>query len=184
MQDVLPEMNAQIMGQIWRNWTSATAYIKGHADAQKEFFKTYKKGSTLTKADVLKEIWALLPGHLGRDVSPLDEELLAELSSEPADDVGAMTDGGYHSWGTADKLYKSEAIDSFGAKYLLGVYETEEEAKQNFEAWNKEFKAARAGMAEEFEQYSKRENARLEADTSARDRIMAALEDARGKMYN
>merc|ERR1712217_743735 len=29
-------------------------------------------------------------------------------------------------WGVADKLYKSEAIDAFGAKYLLGIYETKE----------------------------------------------------------
>ena len=43
-----------------------------------------------------------------------------------------------HSWGTAEKLYKSEAIDSFGNKYLLGVYETVKEAEKAFDEWNKE----------------------------------------------
>ena len=42
-----------------------------------------------------------------------------------------------HSWGTAEKLYKSEAIDSFGNKYL-GVYETVKEAEKAFDEWNKE----------------------------------------------
>jgi len=43
-----------------------------------------------------------------------------------------------HNWGTAEKLYKSEAIDSFGNKYLLGVYETVKEAEKAFDEWNKE----------------------------------------------
>ena len=42
-------------------------------------------------------------------------------------------------WGTAEKLYKSEAIDSFGNKYLLGVYETIDEASKAFDEWNKEY---------------------------------------------
>merc|ERR1712176_240369 len=54
-----------------------------------------------------------------------DEEFLAELEQIPA-----VRDGEFrHIWGTADTLYKSEAIDSFGQKYLLGIYETKEEAK-------------------------------------------------------
>merc|ERR1712007_251960 len=184
MDEVLPKLNAQGLGQIYRNWTAAKNLVAGCADAQKQFYATYEKGSKKTKADVLKEIWALLPDYLGREVSPLDEELLADLSEIPADSIGAKTGGKSHSWGAGDKLYKSEAIDSFGAKYLLGVYETPEEAKKNFDAWNEEFKAARNNMAEEFAQYSRRENARLDSDTAAKDRIMAALEDARGKLYN
>ena len=43
-----------------------------------------------------------------------------------------------HNWGTAEKLYKSEAIDSFGNKYLLGVFETVKEAEKAFDEWNKE----------------------------------------------
>jgi len=182
MEEAIPELNAIMLGQIYNNWTAATSYIAEKAAWQQKFFQSYEKGSKKTKADVLKEIWAQLPKHLGREVAPLDEELLAELSELPADELGQEM-GKSHTWGSADRLYKSEAIDSFGAKYLLGVYETKEEAKANFDKWNAEFKEAKSKMVEEFAQYSKRENARLDSDTAAKDRIMAALEDARGKLY-
>jgi hypothetical protein len=42
----------------------------------------------------------------------------------------------------AEKLYKSEAIDSFGNRYLLGVFENKAEAEKAFDAWNKEYEQA------------------------------------------
>ena len=53
-----------------------------------------------------------------------------------------------HPWGTADKLYKGEAIDSFGNRYLLGVFETQDEAAKAFDAWNKEYEEAGAQVQE------------------------------------
>merc|ERR1712039_433737 len=86
-----------------------------------------------------KELKELFPGGtlseaiaadgISVDMQPLDEELLAELEEEPALQKGEFD----FSWGTADKLYKSEAIDAFGIKYLLGVFETQEEAVKAFE---------------------------------------------------
>merc|ERR1712004_320701 len=102
-------------------------------------------------------------------------ELLAELEEVPAVREGEFR----HNWGTADMLYKSEAIDAFGMKYLLGVFETEEEARKAFLDWNSEYVKARADMKSEMQQWSKQENARLEADTSGADRIRKILEEAR-----
>merc|ERR1712050_806098 len=119
--------------------------------------------------------WAELPKHLGKPVPPVDEELLAELEEVPAVQEGEFR----HSWGTADKLYKSEAIDAFGMKYLLGVFETKEEARKAFDEWNTEYEAARVEMKEELEQWGKQEQARLDRDTSGKERIKAVLDAAR-----
>merc|ERR1712186_232313 len=116
-----------------------------------------------------------LPRLTGSPVPPIDEEMLAELAEEPAIIEGEFK----HSWGTADKLWKSEAIDAFGMKYLLGVFETQEEARKAFDDWNKEYEAAQAEMKVELEQLGKQEQARLEADPPGRDRIKAVLEAAR-----
>merc|ERR1712026_34600 len=62
----------------------------------------------------------------------------------------------------------SEAIDAFGAKYLLGVFETKDEAKKAFADWNGEFEKARGEMEAELEQWGKQEQARLDRDTEAR----------------
>merc|ERR1712084_61774 len=128
-----------------------------------------------TKADILKEIWAELPKVSDKPVPPLDEEMLAELAEEPAIIEGEFK----HSWGTADKLYKSEAIDAFGMKYLLGVFETKDEAQKAFADWNNEYEKARVSMKADMEQWSKQENARLDKDPSGRERIKAVLEEAR-----
>merc|ERR1711884_370497 len=94
----------------------------------------------------------------GDKLPPLDEEVLAELAKEPASDPEEFK----HSWGTADKLYKSEAIDAFGMKYLLGVFETKEEAAKAFAVWNEEY-----------------EQARLDKDSAGQERIKKILEEAR-----
>jgi hypothetical protein len=146
----------------------------------RDFYRTEKPNADgkITKADVLKEIWE----EMGKSkmvegpLPPLDDELLAMLADKPAGN------GIIHPWGTADSLWKSEAIDSFGNKYLLGIFETQEECSQAFKAWNAEYMQAKEDMKSEFEAYSKREEARMETDTSARDRILAVLDESRAKL--
>merc|ERR1712194_316486 len=103
--------------------------------AMKDFYKSQSKDLYKTKADVLKEIWRVFAEKSGLKMPPLDEEFLAELEQIPAVDEISFR----HPWGIADKLYKSEAIDAFGFKYLLGVFETIPEAQKAFEDWNGEF---------------------------------------------
>ena len=84
-----------------------------------------------------------------------------------------------HPWGIADKLYKSEAIDAFGFKYLLGVFETIPEAEKAFEDWNAEFEQARADMESELDQWSKQEQARLDADVAGQEAMKVVMEQGR-----
>merc|ERR1712050_56906 len=154
------------------NYVKARGEVEGDVKAMKDFYASQTDSAGKTKADVLKEIWAELPKWSGDSVPPLDE---AELAEEPASQEGEFK----HSWGTADKLYKSEAIDAFGQKYLLGVFETQDEARKAFADWNSEYEQARADMKTEMQEWSKQENARLDKDPSGRERMKKVLEDAR-----
>merc|ERR1712060_727342 len=120
-------------------------------------------------------VWEVLPKLTGSSVPPIDEELLADLEQQPAVEEGEYR----HSWGIADKLYKSEAIDAFGARYLLGIYETKDEALKAFDEWNKEYEKARLTSIEEMKQWSKQEQARLDRDVAGQERIKKVLEEAR-----
>jgi len=111
---------------------------------------------------------------LAEKLPAFDEEQLAELEEVPV-----RADASKDSWGSADVLYKSEAVDAFNMRYLLGVFDTKEEAEKAFEEWNAEYVKSREDMKAEMDQWSKQEEARLEADTSGRDRIMKILEEAR-----
>merc|ERR1712039_446262 len=102
---------------------------------------------------------------LAEKLPAFDEEQLAELEEVPV-----RADASKDSWGSADVLYKSEAV---------GVFDTKEEAEKAFEEWNAEYVKSREDMKAEMDQWSKQEEARLEADTSGRDRIMKILEEAR-----
>ena len=51
-----------------------------------------------------------------------------------------------HSWGSVCELWKLEAIDTFSKKHLLGVFESEEEAKKALQDWNVEYEKACADM--------------------------------------
>merc|ERR1712086_1102701 len=104
-----------------------------------------------------KQIWETLPDFTDEPVPPLDEEMLAELAKEPAQEDGEYM----HNWGTADLLYKSEAI---GAKYLLGVFETKEESAAAFKEWNDKYMDARKDLASEM-----LEEARSSAGTSEQE---------------
>jgi len=175
-KEELPKITAGVGKFLVDSYVNARDTVEEEVVNMKNFFKSQKNApQDRTKADILKSIWAELPKHTDKPVPPLDDEMLAELAEEPA-----VVDGEYmHSWGVADKLYKSEAIDSFGQKYLLGIFETKEEATKAFENWNAEYNKARAEMQVEMEQWGKQEQARLDKDTSGRDRIKAVLEQAR-----
>jgi hypothetical protein len=169
-----PAMVKAAMG-LTHKYLAANAEVEKDVETIKSFFRSQKEDPYQTKADGLKAIWAELPKHTGKPVPPVDEELVAELEQIPAVREGEFR----HNWGIADKLYKSEAIDAFGMKYLLGVFDTFDEAQKAFVEWNTDYEKGRADMKSEMEQWSKQENARLEADTSGADRIKKILEEAR-----
>merc|ERR1711956_4316 len=134
--------------------------IQANCDHSKDWFKSQNTERYKTKADVMKAVWEVLPRLTGSPVPPIDEELLADLEQQPA-----VVEGDYrHSWGIADKLYKSEAIDAFGMKYLLGIFETEDEAQKAFADWNSEYEKARVSMKADMAQWGKSEQARKEVD--------------------
>jgi len=169
------QVTAEVVKFLATNYAKARDEVEADKDTMKAFFKSQKDMPGKTKADVLKDIWAELPKHTGKPVPPLDEEMLAELAEEPAIIEGEFK----HSWGTADKLYKSEAIDAFGMKYLLGVFETKGEAEKAFADWNSEYEKARSDMKAEMQQWSKQEQARLDKDTTGQERIKKVLDEAR-----
>jgi len=171
----LPVLLAEALGELTRNYFKARDEIEEEVTFLKNAFKNQKEMPGKTKADVLKEIWAELPKHTDKPVPPLDEEMLSELAKEPANIKGEFK----HSWGWAERLYKSEAIDSFGQKYLLGVFETKEEARKAFDDWNAEYEKAGQEMKNEMQQWAKQERARLEADSEENDRLKKAIEEAR-----
>jgi len=161
--------------ELTNKYYNARDEVESEVKIMKDYFRSQSEDRYKTKADVLRALWTELGKYLGKPVPPVDEELMAELENVPA-----VREGEYrHNWGIADKLYKSEAIDAFGMKYLLGVFDTVEDAQKAFDTWNSEYEKARADMKSEMQQWSKQENARLEADTSGADRIKKILEEAR-----
>jgi len=179
------ETNKYIDGPLFKEWQEALVTIhKEYYDAVdtvakdvagvKAHFMTQKgrekELADKTKADILKEMWAELPKLTDKPIPPLDEEILAELAQEPAIIEGQFD----HNWGTADKLYKSEAISPFGEKYLLGIFETMEESENAFTAWNKEYMEAREQLKVERDQWGKQEQARVDADPD-RDGFTASI---------
>uniref|UniRef100_A0A7S3T0Q5 Uncharacterized protein n=1 Tax=Strombidinopsis acuminata TaxID=141414 RepID=A0A7S3T0Q5_9SPIT len=175
LKDKVPAIGAEVIKFLSTNYASARDEVEADKDTMKAFFRSQKDMKDKTKADVLKELWAELPKHTGKPVPPLDDEMLAELAEEPAVIEGEFK----HSWGTADKLYKSEAIDAFGQKYLLGVFESKAEAEKAFADWNSEYEKARSDMKAEMQQWSKQEQARLDKDTTGQERIKKVLDEAR-----
>merc|ERR1712157_380588 len=102
-------------------------------------------------ADVLRALRAELKdsplAEIEEKLPPFDEEQLAEFEEVPV----VQEDGFKNTWGSAEKLYKSEAIDAFGMKYLLGVFDTFEGAQKAFNEWNTEYEKSRADMKSEME---------------------------------
>jgi len=171
----LPEAVSGSMKQLYEKYVEARDEIQANCDHSKDWFKSQNEERYKTKADVMKAVWEVLPRLTGTPVPPIDEELLADLEQQPA-----CVEGDYrHSWGIADKLYKSEAIDAFGMKYLLGIFETKDEAQKAFADWNNEYEKARVSMRADMEQWGKSEQARLDKDTYAQERIKQVLSEAR-----
>merc|ERR1712176_1047256 len=125
MESTVPEIWGKLVGTLSEKYYSARNEVEADVEAMKKMYRSQSKDRYKTKADVLKAVWAELPKYSEKPVPPIDEEFLAELAEIPAVREGEFR----HVWGTADTLYKSEAIDSFGQKYLLGIYETKDEAK-------------------------------------------------------
>jgi len=135
-----------------------------------------KRGSKLSKADILKEVHEELSRSWPRPIPPLDQDALQEWRDVPAIEENTFM----HNWGWADKLYKSVAVDSFGGEYLLGVYEHKEDAHQAFLEWSREFDDAQRKLKEELTQWSKEEQARLEGEThEGHDMMRKKIEEAR-----
>jgi len=171
----LPEAASGALRMLTEKYIEARDEIQANCDHSKEWFKSQNEERYKTKADVMKAVWEVLPQLTGSPVPPIDEELLADLEQQPA-----VVEGDYrHSWGIADKLYKSEAIDAFGMKYLLGIFETKDEAQKAFDDWNNEYEKARVSMKADMEQWGKSEQARLDKDTYAQERIKQVLSEAR-----
>merc|ERR1712060_942834 len=146
---ILQEALANVAVTSTREFYKLQKEIEEDVEGLKAAYRTKLTAPHKTKADVLKAIWTILPQILDKPVPPIDEELLAAFAEMPANDD---EEGYMHPWGVASKLYKSVAIDSFGQKYLLGVFETEEECFEAFDSWNDEYKKARAEMQLEMQE--------------------------------
>lgn len=193
-KDVAAARNASTLDEkamkekFLKEWEAMTkqffAEVKEVNDAAEKERMVYEesKGSKATQADVLKEVWQaindgkiIVEGGSKDKLPPLDEELLAELAEKPVQPV--------NSYGYGKKLWKSEARDTFGAQFLIGVYDTYDEAYQAYGKWKAAFDQNKQNVRSGFEQYKKEENARLDKDTSARDRLLTLLEDSRQSLY-
>jgi hypothetical protein len=171
----LPTVSASVLKTLTDNYVTARDDIESKVEKQKKFFRSQKPMPGKTKADVLKELWAELPKYASDPIPPLDDEMLAELAQEEATPKEELL----HTWGTADLLYRSEAVDAFGAKYLLGIFETVEECHKAFDAWNAEYEAARKNLKEEMAQWSKTEQARFDADVTTQENVKMIFEEAK-----
>merc|ERR1712039_194365 len=158
-KEKVPEIGARTIAYIVDKYTKARNEIEVEVETMKAFYRSQRDKKAemegKTKADVLKEIWEAAGEMADKPLPPLDEEMLADLAEEP------------------------EAIDAFGGKYLLGVFETKEEAQNAFKNWNGEYEKARGEMKAELEQWGKQEQARLDRDTAGQERIKEVLENAK-----
>merc|ERR1712032_632835 len=135
------ELKIEASKFLWKSWLEAVNKIERDVEDIKKFFDSRTNPEGKTKADVLKEIYAVMQDRAKNKLHPLDEDLVAELSEIPAVPEGTIFK---HPWGTASKLYKSEAVDAFGFRYLLGVFETKDEAAKAFKKWNGEYEQKQA----------------------------------------
>jgi hypothetical protein len=168
----VPELYAMTLKAMIKAWTEAYDEVTKEVDAMKGFYSGVKEWEGKTKADVYKAAWAQAGKLMGKELAPLEDDVVASLAKLPAIDPEEET---ARLWGTASTLYKSEAIDAFGTKYLLGVFATQEEASKAFDEWNVEYEKARADNLKEMEQWGKQEQARLDADTEGQESMKRVL---------
>ena len=96
------------LGEVVSTYYETRELIESDVQGLKKFFGSQKDMPGKSKADILKQIWKELPKHMDTPVPPLDDEMLTSLAKEPAIIEGEFK----HPWGTASKLYKSEARQS------------------------------------------------------------------------
>lgn len=135
-----------------------------YANMTREWYRTqYKRDlSTITKADIMKEIHAYKCQTEKTPPPPLDPEMLQAMRNEKA-----LPEGKPHSWGVAHTVYQSVAKDSFGDEYLLGIFDTEAEAQRAHEQWIAEFDQVQRQMKEDLRIFAKQEDSRLAAEDVA-----------------
>jgi len=155
-------------------------YIKNRDEVEhdveetKRWFRSAVAMPGKTKADLIRELWKVA-AEAGKELPPLDEEILADVAKYPA-----YLEGEYkHSWGVADTLWKMECVDPYGTVFLLGVFETEQEAIDAFNNWNEEYEKGRMQKIEESAVNERAEQANLESRRDAMDRLKRDLESER-----
>merc|ERR1712151_775751 len=132
------EIKVEASKLLWKKWLESVIKIERDVEDIKKFFNSQTNPAGKTKADVLKEIYAVMQDRAKNKLPPLDEDLVAELSEIPAVPEGTIFK---HPWGTASKLYKYEAAEAF-------------------KKWNGEYEQSRKDMETELAQWSKQEQAR------------------------
>ncbi|KAL9139725.1 putative conserved tandem protein 9 [Amphidinium carterae] len=155
--------------EMVKAYVKAFDQVEKDARTQAEFYNGMKKGSQ-TKADVIKSLWPKLSEVSKKPLPPLSEEFLSDLAAMPAYEEKAFK----NKFGVADKLYKSEAVDPFGTKFLLGVFETEADAKKAFDDWNKAYEESREKQLEKMAQWAKRQQAKMDTTADAQERVFQA----------
>merc|ERR1712137_918517 len=170
MGEVL-ELAGGVGGELIKGYYKEQSELLAAAQKMRDIARseTYEEGKK--RSDVARKLHADMTAYNKQQKKdpppPLDEEYLAELDKTPLPKPG---DPEFQNpWNTADTLYKSEAYDSFGQKYLLGLFETQEEAHEVFKKWNDEFTGGRAKLKE----------AILDKDPDAQERIKKAVEEAK-----
>jgi len=173
------EKAGELSGKLTTAYMAEQQELFAAAKAMRDSWRaeTYEEGKK--RSDVARKLHADMIAYNKQQKKdpppPLDEEYLAELDKTPLPKPG---DPAYQNpWNTADTLYKSEAYDSFGQKYLLGLFETKEEAHEVFKKWNDEFTEGRAKLKEEVIQWGKQQQAILDKDPDAQERIKKAVEE-------
>merc|ERR1711963_717566 len=159
-------MAGQVGGELTKGYLKEQSELLAAATKMRDQWRsqTYEEGKK--RSDVAKKLHADMTAYNKEQKKdpppPLDEEYLAELDKTPLPKPG---DPEFQNpWNTADILWKSEAYDSFGQKYLLGLFETKEEAMEVFEKWNDEYTEGRAKLKEETIQWGKQQQAILDKD--------------------
>jgi hypothetical protein len=151
------------MKRIMEKHQKAADHVDNVVAQQKALFNSrLPNHDKLSKGDVFKALWKTLKADPNwPELGDIPQDLVDDLSKEPApnpDEEPAM------NWATADKLYKSEAIDAFGVKYILGIFESPIDAVKAFKDWSDEYKKGRAGINKELVQKSEEANAKLQAN--------------------
>jgi len=102
------EIMTQVIEKLTMQYVDARDEAREEPDLIKSYYRSQDADRYRTKADVLRAIWAELPKVTDKAASPVDEELIAEPEKESAVVEGESE----HNWGTSDRLWRSEVIDT------------------------------------------------------------------------